>query len=104
MEEFKIRMIEEVHDLGNKITNLAVFVKESNDFKNLSFKNKVYMVMQKYHMKKYYKYLMKRIDLNTTQEEIDEYNQRKADKEKKMKVAKKASKTNNKAKKRNETK
>ena len=47
---------------------------------------------------------MKRIDLNTTQEEIDEYNQRKADKEKKMKVAKKASKTNNKAKKRNETK
>jgi hypothetical protein len=103
MEEFKVRMLEELHDLSHKITKVVTFIKESNEYKNLSFKNKFYMARQCYHMKKYHKYLMKRIDINTTQEEIDEYNQRKADKEKKMKAAKKASKTI-KPKKKNETK
>ena len=102
MEEFKIRMLEELHELSHRITDL-ITLKESNDYKNLSLKNKFYMCSQCYHMKKYHEYLMKRIDINTTQEEIDEYNQRKADKEKKMKMAKKANK-NTKSKKKNETK
>lgn len=103
MEEYKIRMIEEKDDLCLKILKLENFIDSNEDYYKLTFKNKLYMAMQYCHMKKYLKYLMKRIDANITQDELDDYLQEKADKAKKMKAAKKASKTP-KTKKKNETK
>lgn len=102
MEEYKIRMIEEKTCLVNKIFKIKEFTK-SEEYKKLNLKHKFHMKMQFFYMKKYLKYLMKRIDANITQEELDDYLQKKVDKEKKMKAAKKASRTP-KTKKKNETK
>lgn len=74
MEDFKVRMLDEAQALWKKIMNLKDFIITNKAYKELSFKEKFAMVMQLFCMRSYYFWLVKRVHMCCTAEDITEYN------------------------------
>jgi len=62
MEEYQSRVVEEYHDLGNKIDRLGEFI-EGDLFQLLDYQNRTLLLDQSDAMIKYLDILNKRIEL-----------------------------------------
>lgn len=73
MEDFKVRMFEELKSLQEKIFALEKFVYTDEKFKNLAFKHRMSLRIQLFYMRKYSFWLSTRIGWYTTKEDLEEY-------------------------------
>lgn len=73
MEGFKVRLMDEVLMLWDKIVALEAFITTSDEYKEFTFKQKFAMRMQLFFMRRYYFWLCLRISMHCTAAEVEEY-------------------------------
>lgn len=73
MEDFKVRLFDEVCILEDKIHKLTAFVTNKETFSKLSFKLRVVTRLQLFFMRHYYLCLAQRMDMVCTPEDIAYY-------------------------------
>lgn len=72
MEDYKIRLLDEIHELQERINRLEVFILTA-EFKKLAWMLKISTKLQLFFMRRYYFWLGQRIDLIISTNEIAEY-------------------------------
>lgn len=73
MEDFKVRLLDEVCILEDKIHKLEAFVTNKETFSKLSFKLRVATRLQLFFMRHYSLCLAQRIDMVCTPDDIADY-------------------------------
>ena len=73
MEDFKVRLLDEVCILEDKIHKLEAFVTNKETFSQLPFKLRVATLLQLFFMRHYYLCLVQRINMLCTPEDIAYY-------------------------------
>jgi hypothetical protein len=74
MEDFKVRMLDELKSLQEKIGNLEKFICTDTKFKDLNFKHRTSLRVQVFFMRQYAFWLSTRIGWWLTPEDLEEYN------------------------------
>ena len=72
MEDWKERLLIENRELTQRLMRLAEYI-DSDNFQTLDELNRSYLELQKSAMEQYKNILQKRIDLNITTAEVEEY-------------------------------
>ena len=73
MEDFKVRMLDEVCTLETKIHDLEKFITTADVFNNLSWKVRISTRLQLFFMRRYYFWLSQRIGLLCSQGDVEDY-------------------------------